>query len=264
MAQKPEMTCHICENTNGKYFCYDCHIILCDKCKKDHYKYPANKNHTIKESHSKVLPVKYECEQHHKDYLHYCQNCECLICSECITLEHNGHVFKGIKEIADNARKTVSDAICKLKTKQLISTSAKEVITSSKISKIENDTDKFISEVHCLSKSLKEIVEEVVKTDATYAEDFLHLEKTKLECFLETLNESVGARSSIINKLENILLETHDVTFYFHQAKILNEFLGSESDDIPTLEENKDLQQFESEDFIDKVLEKIQIKHGIR
>lgn len=74
----------------------------------------------------------------------------------------------------------------------------------------------------------------------------------------------MGARSSIINKLENILLETHDVTFYFHQEKILNEFLGSESDDIPTLEESEDLQQFESEDFIDKVVEKIQMKYGIR
>lgn len=256
MAQKPELTCHICENTNGKYFCYDCHIIFCDKCKKDHYKYPANKHHTIKESYSKNLPVKYECEKHHKDYLHYC-----------ITLEHNGHVFQGIKDIADIAdiaRKTVSEAICKLKTKQQSSTRAKEVISSSKMVKIQNDTTKFIFEVHCLSHSLKEIIEEVVKNETTYADDFLELEKNKMECFLETLDKSVDARDSIINKLENTLLETHDVTFYFNQEKILREFHGSESDDIPILEDIKDLQQFESEDFIDKIVEKIQIKHDIR
>ncbi|XP_071141694.1 transcription intermediary factor 1-alpha-like [Mytilus edulis] len=264
MAQIAELTCHICENTNGRYFCYDCHIILCDKCKKDHYKYPANKHHTIKEYNSKVLPVKYECEQHHKDYLHYCQNCECLICSECITVEHNGHVFKDIKSITDNARKTVLDAICNLKTKQQNSTSAKDEINSSKIVKIQTDTEKFISEVHCLSKSLKEIIETEVKTESTFAGDFLNLEKTKLESFLETLNESVDVHSSIINKLEDILLEAHDVTFYFNQAKILNEIQRSESDDIPIFEEVKDLQAFETADFIDKVVEKINIKHGIR
>ncbi|VDI72047.1 Hypothetical predicted protein [Mytilus galloprovincialis] len=201
MAQKPELTCHICENTNG---------------------------------------------------------------NECITLEHNGHVFQGIKDIADIARKTVSEAICKLKTKQQSSTRAKEVISSSKMVKIQNDTTKFISDVHCLSHSIKEIIEEVVKNEATYADDFLELEKNKMECFLETLDKSVDARDSIINKLENTLLETHDVTFYFNQEKILREFYGSESDDIPILEDIKDLQQFESEDFIDKVVEKIQIKHDIR
>lgn len=62
--------------------------------------------------------------------------------------------------------------------------------------------------------------------------------------------------------MENILPETHDTTFYLNQGKIMKEL--HRIDDIPRLDEVKDLGVFISEDLIDQIVEDIQQMHGIR
>lgn len=170
-------------------------------CKNLHDKFPANNYHTVKEVNSKYFPEKFECEVHKKDYLHYCQTCDSLICSECVTTEHNGHVFKGLKDVAEKARKTVTHAISNLKAKTLSITKMMEKLQSTEMVKIQNDTDHFVSEVHHLSQSLIEIIKEVEKRQTTFADDYLDLEKTHLKYSLAKLIRSFDEHCSICQKL---------------------------------------------------------------
>ncbi|XP_076105884.1 uncharacterized protein LOC143074219 [Mytilus galloprovincialis] len=262
MAHITENTCSICEKPDGKYVCYDCNQFLCDCCKNVHNKFPGNKLHTIKEAFNEVLPVKHECKEHKKNYLHFCQTCDNLICSDCIALEHNGHTFKEVKDIVDDTRKDISKAICNLKEKQLTLTNLKKEINTTKMTKIQNDKEMFTSEVHHLSESLKKIMDAEVKKNEIFASNFLDLEKNRLENDLAKLNKSFEDYSLICEKLENVFHETHDVTFYFNHMKPKKEFQSIE--DIPTIEEVNDLKEFRKEDFIDQVVEDVHLKYGIR
>ncbi|VDH93693.1 tripartite motif-containing protein 2/3 [Mytilus galloprovincialis] len=262
MAQIADWTCNICEKPNGKLFCCDCNQNLCDCCKNIHDKFPANTHHTVKEAHLKVLPVSHECAKHKQNFLHYCQTCECLTCSGCITSDHNGHTFIHVKDIADNARKIVSEAICNLKQNQSTMTNMNEEISVIEMSRIQSDTEKFTSKVSHLSQCLKGIIERVVMKQETIAFDFLALGKAQLESYLAKLNKAFEDYSSLCKKLENVLLETHDATFYDNQAKLMTEFDILEI--IPPIEKVVDLKEFSDEDFIDNVVDGIQVQHGIR
>lgn len=262
MAQIPEWTCNIYNKSNAKYMCYDSAHILCDCCKDLHDKFPANKPHTVREVDSNISTVKNECEIHKKDYLHFCQSCDSLICSDCVTTEHNGHVFKGLKDVTEKARKTVSDAIFNLKAIVVTLREMMEKIRSTDMAKIQNDAEDFISKVHHLSKSLIGIIQIVEKRHATFASDYLDLERTHLKYSLAKLSRSLDEHCSVCQKIENVLVETHNTTFYLNQAKIMKELHSI--DDIPRLEEAKDLVVFISEDLVDQIVEDIQQKHGIR
>ncbi|VDI36365.1 Hypothetical predicted protein [Mytilus galloprovincialis] len=128
--------------------------------------------------------------------------------------------------------------------------------------KIQNDNKRFTSEVHHLTQSLNKIIETELKKYELFASNFLDLEKTQLANSLRKLDKSSEDYSSICKILEDVFMETHDITFYINHLKPKKDFRSI--DDIPTIEEVKDLKEFRKEDFIDQVIEEVQTQYGIR
>ncbi|CAG2233260.1 FBXW5 [Mytilus edulis] len=77
--------------------------------------------------------------------------------------------------------------------------------------------------------------------------------------YLAKFNKSFEDYFSLCKKLENVLLETHDATFYVTQSKLMKELNILEI--IPPIERVEDLKEFSYEDFIDNVVNDIQVQH---
>ena len=118
-----EVNCDRCiEAANGPAvsFCVNCCDFLCKVCSKDHKTWRKTLNHELQpvgssaKSDSKgtakpllknVTETPLNCQQHSDETLKfYCETCSMLICRDCIILEHSGHSYNRIKNVAEKEK----------------------------------------------------------------------------------------------------------------------------------------------------------------
>jgi sugar lactone lactonase YvrE len=118
-----EVNCDRCiETANGPAvsFCVNCCDFLCKVCSKDHKTWRKTLNHELQpvggavKSDSKgtekpllknVPGTPLNCEKHSDEVLKfYCETCSMLICRDCIILEHSGHSYNRIENVAEKEK----------------------------------------------------------------------------------------------------------------------------------------------------------------
>ena len=93
------LVCQLCENDpNIKWKCLDCGLLMCQRCRDVHPKFPLTKDHTIidikdihqHQSEPKLDFTQLKCGVHtgQKSCL-YCNICDELVCPLCIAKTHN-------------------------------------------------------------------------------------------------------------------------------------------------------------------------------
>ena len=111
-------------------FCCNCCLFLCSSCQEDHQSWREMASHELvsvgeKKTNSKsiILPRKpLMCVKHTKEELKfYCNTCQCLICRDCIVMEHSDHKRVYPKDVAAKEKESLmetlqeaEDAIAKL------------------------------------------------------------------------------------------------------------------------------------------------------
>ena len=114
MATNCTAPCTLCEGKNEICRkCLNCDEFMCENCSRIHLKSKRSKDHnviTIEDSEKLTALVLYqpkddsheeECERHPGEkYMLFCVNreCDCLVCSACITEYHQGHRFVRIDD----------------------------------------------------------------------------------------------------------------------------------------------------------------------
>ncbi|CAC5406418.1 unnamed protein product [Mytilus coruscus] len=263
MAQAPAPKCNICKEDIAKVFCYECHHFLCQSCNSWHEKFPATKRHTVTDSQCvdrSTLMLTLVCEDHDLEFAYYCRDCECLICDQCVTSVHKGHSFTDIAEVAATARGDIKNRLEQIKDNIKNLSDLIDDFKTTKQTKLEIGTDNFITEINVVSKDLVRIIETETQTNLTDASDFLVQEKQQLLCNLAKLEKSYSEYYSIHEKLEQILREKHDVSFFLNQISLIKEF--ESLDDISTPEEPKETKPFKTDSFVDSVIERIASKYN--
>ncbi|CAC5406419.1 unnamed protein product [Mytilus coruscus] len=245
MAQVSAPKCDICKKVIANVFCYECRHFLCQSCKSFHEKFPATKRHTVTDSSNvdrSILILATVCEDHKLEFVYYCQDCECLICVQCVTSGHQHHSFTGITEVAAVARGDVMNRLVKIKDSVETVSNLIKAFKRMKKYKLEAGTEKFTREVHEVSQDLVKIIEKVTDINLSYATDFLDLEKQKgviqfdatRKCIQQAADPYQFSEKIIKDKIVAVAIHigTNETGFAY---KFNNEF-GNDPSDISSLD----------------------------
>ena len=111
-----ERPCNFCID-GGKgpavVFCHTCHQFLCTFCSEYH---KSCKHEIVGLDQKFMIPKKYQylCSQPHhrnKELKLYCEDCQCLICGDCILDIHKGHKSDKVCNIAKASRDGMKEAL---------------------------------------------------------------------------------------------------------------------------------------------------------
>ncbi|CAG2210914.1 unnamed protein product [Mytilus edulis] len=150
--------------------------------------------------------------------------CDCLVCKECMTSSHNGHITKEIKSITDIHRQEVDEIINKLKTKVEELTKTLETIDGEHSLLIQSGCDSYIDVVEKTSAEIHQIIDHYKQIEMNTAFDFRDTETHNLKgtrVFFQRLHKESSDR---ILKFENLLQEPHDNTFFLEWKGLQNEY----------------------------------------
>ena len=97
-------------------FCGQCCKFLCSKCKEDHLRHREKYKHklisigTKQEDFASLfdsIPHKAtNCEIHNDEVLKFfCETCNKLVCRDCLILQHNGHKYGRVEQLAEKGKK---------------------------------------------------------------------------------------------------------------------------------------------------------------
>uniref|UniRef100_A0A1X7SLI8 RING-type domain-containing protein n=1 Tax=Amphimedon queenslandica TaxID=400682 RepID=A0A1X7SLI8_AMPQE len=100
-------------------YCCDCGQFLCDYCKKGHKRKPKKANHKLidlETQESIELPtIKHEegyCDRHtNQKLIYYCNNCEKLVCPNCLPIKHKDHNIEDYIDVGETARKALKESV---------------------------------------------------------------------------------------------------------------------------------------------------------
>ena len=121
--------CEMCLDPKATAFCKECDEFICATCltshKKMKAKFQGHKTYSLQDlkSGAKAFPNKHlppcECPEHNELYKLYCFDCCCLICRDCIVIEHAQHHYEFVAKSVETTRTALTANLAPLK--QLLS-----------------------------------------------------------------------------------------------------------------------------------------------
>jgi tripartite motif-containing protein 2/3/tripartite motif-containing protein 71 len=121
--------CEMCLDPTATAFCEECDEFICSACLASHQKmrakFQGHKTFSLQDlkNGTKAFPNKHmplcECPEHNELYKLYCFDCCCLICRDCIVIEHAHHHYEFVAKSVETTRKSLATNLAPLK--QLLS-----------------------------------------------------------------------------------------------------------------------------------------------
>ena len=157
------VSCERCvKKTSGAAvaFCCNCCLFLCSSCQEDHQWWRETVSHELVSVGEKKTDTGAKvdasckplmCANHPKEDLKfYCDTCQCLVCRDCIALEHSDHTRVYPENVAEREKESLSgtlkkagDAITKLETAITSRESIKKLIETQRDEVNEKITEEF-------------------------------------------------------------------------------------------------------------------------
>ena len=129
--------CDSCFEGDAIAICYKCgRFFLCANCFKVHKQLPSTKNHSMlslnqfMQANVPVLTTdkSHLCQKHPQELLKlYCEDCETLVCRDCVLVKHKTHDSNFIDDIIESEKEHLQDVT--LVELEEILTSTKEAMT---------------------------------------------------------------------------------------------------------------------------------------
>ena len=183
-------------------FCCECCLFLCSSCQEDHQWWRETVSHELvsvgeKKTNSKSMIYSHKpvtCAKHMKKKLKfYCDTCQCLICRDCIAMEHSDHKRVYPEDIAAKEKESImetlqeaEDAIAKLEDANTNRHDMKKLI------EIQRDeiNEKITQEFKMIYASIKEREEALHSKCEEFANQKLSLLSMEME-EIENLKRSI-------------------------------------------------------------------------
>lgn len=124
---KIEALCEQCSGENEAVaFCRQCTEFICLKCSEAHKTMKTFARHRVvsmedlKKGGLKQVPVADpppppKCSVHEENLKIYCYDCDCLICRDCIVIDHKDHQYEFVKKAAKETKMTLAKQLSPLK-----------------------------------------------------------------------------------------------------------------------------------------------------
>ena len=115
-----EVACDRCIDSSSEnkaaVFCGQCCKFLCSKCKEDHLRHREKYKHKLISTGAKqedftslfgsISHKSTNCEIHNDEVLKFfCETCNKLVCRDCLILQHNGHKYDRVEQLAEKGKK---------------------------------------------------------------------------------------------------------------------------------------------------------------
>ena len=122
-AESNEIACQSCSEAKATSFCHTCSMFICANCTNAHKKMKVFESHKtiaiseLREGALIQLPTKNSptCKKHKGEMKLYCFQCEQLICRDCTLVDHAGHKFDFVGDVADAFRKEILSSLVPLR-----------------------------------------------------------------------------------------------------------------------------------------------------
>ena len=175
LEKKTNQKCDSCIEGNAIASCCECGgFFLCENCFRVHKQLPATKNHSLLilnqfiQSNVPVLAATKSllCQRHPQELLQlYCEDCETLVCRNCVLVKHKTHNFNFIDDVIEEEKEHLQD-ITLVELEEIL-TSTKKAITGVEEmqAKILTCNDHAIAK---LDKTFQEIMEMLNSRKGTF------------------------------------------------------------------------------------------------
>ena len=170
LEQNKTPLCDGCNENDAVASCCDCRgFFLCVSCRKAHKNVPATKNHTLMTLKDLSIPKRLVttpknsplCQRHPDELLKlYCQDCEVLVCRDCVLVTHKNHNYSFVDEAIEYEKQQLKDVTLQELDKILTSTKVAISGVEEMQTKVLSHNDQHVTE---LKKTFQEITDIVNK-----------------------------------------------------------------------------------------------------
>ena len=205
---KVEALCEQCSgNKVSVAFCRQCAEFICFKCSEAHKTMKTFARHKIvsmedlKKGGTKQVSVADRspppiCSIHEEVLKMYCYDCDCLICRDCIVIDHKEHNCEFVKKAALETKQKLAQQLSPLKRVQASVSDSLKTISSTKAS-IESQG---VSVTETIERSFQELCNIINQRKRELLAQASSLTSGKL-CQLSTQEDKLRVASGTIQKL---------------------------------------------------------------
>ena len=195
-------------------FCRQCTEFICERCIEAHKRMKAFSSHrvstleelragSVKELPPDKPPAPPTCSAHDEQMRLYCYDCQCLICQDCIVIDHNGHKYEFVKKMSPEVKEKLAQEIVPLKKVHMSLGHAIKVVEATKLD-VEASGVTLNASIRKSFQALQEVIDvrkqEVLKQTAKFVD-------TKFDR-LSTQEKELQQRVSAIQKLVEFVEQT--------------------------------------------------------
>ena len=204
LEQNKTPLCDGCKENDAVASCCDCRgFFLCKSCVKVHKNIPAAKNHILMMLNDLSIPkisvasVKSSplCQKHPDEQLKlYCQDCEVLICRDCVLVQHKIHKYSFVDDVIEEEKQQLKDITLQELDKILIST--KEAITGVEQmqAKVLSCNDQHVAQ---LNKTFQEITDMVMKHKGNLLDEINQITKETLSPLKKQQDDLIMLKNNV-------------------------------------------------------------------
>lgn len=234
--------CSICNNTNVKFECLNCDMLLCNKCKINHFSFPTNQNHKCIPYTENKNNDNSKCPIHQIEVEYFCVNDNIPICIKCVDVLHSEHIIKKLEEVNDHYQIEIQALIEK----------GKEYYEQIKelIDNLENANKVLINEKDFFIKKTKKLFN-----------DMVNVLLTQQTLILNKINEFFNSKTSFVEekkKKYNIVKSRFES--YINVSNTLNQMDTSDKQAIQNIQLISNLKWINNSIFSNIPFEKLNTK----
>ncbi|XP_052093691.1 E3 ubiquitin-protein ligase TRIM71-like [Mytilus californianus] len=266
MAQTSVIKCNLCDVNTALYFCRECASALCSQCRTTHDKLPSLKNHSVTDAKGidrTAFTSATQCKIHKQQYILYCKKCEILICSKCVSGDHNGHITADTDAVVGDLREYVTTKAAEVKTKE--KGVFRKLHEKAEVQQtLTKDAQTFISDMKTTTEEIINIIKYRQSIKVWQVEDSKELCIKALHKNTTKLKKICTDHTAVHDRLNKLLTETHGISF-LHSFHILQKEIKDLDDAM--IDENFQMEQipkYNIKIFLEELLEQIASKFQLR
>ncbi len=204
---KVEALCEMCSGGKVEAFCRQCTDFICAECVKSHKKLKVFSGHSVvtldelKEGGTRHLHTDSDmpplCKEHEEPLKIFCFDCNCLICRDCIVIDHAGHKYEFVKKSATRSRTVLQESVVPLRQ------------TLSSVSKVCEDITSMRTEVsaqgNAIAKTIKDSFRELSGVLERRETELLNKTSNLVHCKLQALSAQEKTLKAVESEVQGVL-----------------------------------------------------------
>ena len=199
--------------------CSDCSVFMCEFCVTAHKRINATKNHQIlsltevKKLGSKALVKPTFCSKHKGETLKlFCSTCQKTICRDCTIVDHRGHQYNFVTDVAEKEKEFIQGFLTKAKDKEHTVVDVIEAVQLMKngvqirVSQVNKEVDVFFDEQVKALEYYRANIKHDVSTQGQIRVNKLENQADVLSSFLAQLRSGISFTDQALRDGDDVKL----------------------------------------------------------